>query len=95
MSNDKSVPAVTTVPADVPETTPTETKQPNPVVRAYRKIRATPPKTAIAVVGGVALVGAGAFLGRKSASYHVEVVEDDFEPEPVLLLNDQSEDSVA
>lgn len=69
-----------------------ETKRPNPLVRAYRKVKATPPKTAIAVVGGVALVGAGAFLGRKSAPYHVEVVEST-ELEPVIQVVDATEDN--
>lgn len=59
-------------------------KKPNPIVRAYRKIKNTPPKTAIAVVGGVVLVSAGAVLGRKTAPYHVAVVEDEFVPEPLF-----------
>lgn len=59
-------------------------KQPNFLVRGFRKIKNTPPKTAIAVVGGVALVAAGAVLGRSTAPYHVAIVEDEFQPEPLL-----------
>lgn len=72
-------------------------KQPNVLVRGFRKIRSTPPKTAIAVVGGVALVTAGAVLGRKTAPYHVAVVEDEFVPEPLFEVPaaDESNDTVA
>jgi hypothetical protein len=95
MSNDKPVTSIT-APIEVSSADSTETKRPNVLVRTYRKVRNTPPRTAIAVGAGVALVGAGAFLGRKSASYHVEVVEDDLEPSPVFLVNDaDSDDSVA
>lgn len=59
-------------------------KKPNIFVRGFRKIKNTPPKTAVAVVGGVALVAAGAVLGRSTAPYHVAIVEDEFAPEPLL-----------
>jgi hypothetical protein len=96
MSNDKpSSNPVINIANPVPSETgePTETKRPNVLVRAARKIKSTPPKTAIAVVGGVALVSAGAILGRKSASYHVELVESPTEPEPVLQLTEAEEPS--
>lgn len=94
MSNDKPVTSITT-PIEVTPADSTETKRPNVLVRAYRKIKTTPPRTALAVGAGVALVSAGAFLGRKSAPYHVAVVEDDFEPEPVLELTPVPADTVA
>lgn len=59
-------------------------KKPNVFVRAARKIRSTPPKTAIALTGGVLLVAAGTVLGRKTAPYHVAVVEGEFVPEPLF-----------
>lgn len=91
MSNDKPTPqTVPTAPAI--EGVVVE-KQPNVLVRAFRKIKNTPPKTAIAVVGGVALVSAGAVLGRRTAPYHVAVIEDEFVPEPLFEVpasDDQS-----
>lgn len=90
MSNDKTTPQ--TAPTELVPPTVVE-KQPNALVRGYRKIKNTPPKTAIAVVGGVVLVAAGAALGRKTAPYHVAVVEDEFEPEPLFEVptsDDQS-----
>lgn len=88
-------PTVTAVPtADAGESS-SETKRPNPLVRAYRKIKTTPPRTAIAVVGGVALVGAGAFLGRKSASTQIEVHFDDSDQEPLVIVESTDDTTVA
>lgn len=90
MSNDKSqnaVPNITSMPTD-DSTTPVAEKRPNPIVRGYRKIRQTPPKTALAIGLGVGLVTVGAVLGRKTAPLHLEIVESDFELEPVLVTPD-------
>lgn len=66
-------------------------KQPNVIVRAARKIKQTPPKTAIAVVGGVGLVVLGAALGRNTAAHHITIVESDFEPEPLIVTGEVEE----
>lgn len=66
-------------------------KKPNFIVRSIHKIKQTPPKTAIAVVGGVGLVALGAALGRTTASTHVAIVHDDFEPEPILVIDESLE----
>lgn len=89
-SNEK--PAMNAVPTAV-----VVEEKPNALVRGFRKIRSTPPKTAIAIVGGVALVTAGAVLGRKTAPYHVAVIEDEFVPEPLFEVPpaDESNDTVA
>lgn len=71
--------------------TPKE-KKPNVFKRGFRKIKSTPPKTALAVAGGVALVTAGALLGRKTAPLHLEVVDSDFDPEPMLVTPDAAAD---
>lgn len=63
-------------------------KQPNFIVRAARKIKTTPPKTALAVAGGVALVAVGAALGRSTAATHIAIVEDDFQPEPLFVTGE-------
>lgn len=90
MSNETKSP-VAAVPADVQTDTSTETKRPNILVRGYRWMR-TNPKTTIAVVAGSALVGGAALLGRKTAPYHVEIVETDesevFEPLETTVLDD-------
>lgn len=82
-----------------PETTApaVEVKQPNIFVRAGRKIKNTPPKTALAVAGGLVLVGAGAFLGRSTAPYHVEIVDSELELEPLFVTpaSDDATDTVA
>lgn len=87
---------ISSMPTDESTTAVVE-KKPNPFVRGYRKIKSTPPKTAIAVVGGVALVTAGAMLGRKTAPLHIEVIDSEFEPEPMLVTPDSEEttDTVA
>jgi hypothetical protein len=83
MSNDTTTKSpVAAVPADS-----TEEKAPNAVVRTFRRIKTTPKKTAIAVGLGVGLVAAGAFLGRKSANSHLEIVQDDYEPEPLVVTS--------
>jgi len=86
--SDKTPP--TAVPADQPAEESTSTvvtveKQPNVIVRGFRKIKQTPPKTALAVVGGVGLVALGAALGRSTAAHHIAIVEDDFDPEPIIV----------
>jgi hypothetical protein len=64
----RNQPTPTEVPAAESDSTPTLVeKRPNVFVRGYRKIRSTPPKTAIAVGLGVGLVTAGAVLGRKTS----------------------------
>lgn len=63
-------------------------KQPNALVRGFRKIKQTPPKTALAVVGGIGLVALGAALGRNTAAHHIAIVETDFEPEPILVTGE-------
>jgi hypothetical protein len=92
MSNDpKSTEStVAAVPTDSPEE-----KRPNVLVRAARKIKSTPPRTAIAVGAGVALVGVGAFLGRRTAPLSIEIVEADFEPEPLVTTSDEDDTTVA
>ena len=78
------------------QTVPTaETKRPNILVRTGRAIKNTEPKTAVAVVGGVILVAAAAYLGRRSAPYSAVIIESDYELEPVLSVADPSEDLVA
>lgn len=92
MSN-PTQPTPQTAPANAPIEGVVVEKKPNVLVRGYRKIRSTPPKTAIAIIGGVGLVTAGAVLGRKTAPYHVAVVEDEFVPEPLFEVpasDDQS-----
>ncbi len=74
--NDPIVHTVTSLPADEPTTTVVE-KKPNAFVRGFRKIKSTPPKTALAVAGGVALVTAGAMLGRKTANLHPVIIDSD------------------
>lgn len=94
MPNDKTPnqPAVASVPTDAAGSDVTVVeKQPNAIVRGFRKIKNTPPKTAIAVGLGVVLVGAGTVLGRKTAPLHVEIVESDVEIEPMLVTADYSE----
>jgi len=91
--SDKTTNAPTAVPTEKPAEESTSTvvtveKQPNIIVRAARKIKQTPPKTAIAVVGGVGLVALGAALGRGTAAHHIAIVEDDFEPEPILVTGE-------
>lgn len=91
MSND--TPKTGTSPVTVVnDESSTEEKRPNILVRAARKIKSTPPRTALAVGAGVALVGAGAYLGRKTAPLSVEIVVDDFDVEPVLVTP-ESDDS--
>lgn len=86
-----------TTPTAVPTEQPTEEssstpapveKKPNPIVRLARKVKSTPPKTALAVAGGIGLVALGAALGRGTASHHVAIVEDDFEVEPLLVTGE-------
>lgn len=92
MSN-PTQPTPQTAPANAPIEGVVVEKKPNAFVRGYRKIKNTPPKTAVAVAAGVALVTAGAVLGRKTAPYHVAVVEDEFVPEPLFEVpasDDQS-----
>ena len=81
MSND--TPKNTTAPvAAVPDETSSESKRPNVLVRAARKIKSTPPRTALAVGAGVALVGVGAFLGRRTAPDQLVILaESDLDPE--------------
>lgn len=71
-------------------------KKPNPLIRIARKVKQTPPKTAIAVIGGVGLVLAGVALGRNTASTHLELVTDDYDPEPLIVSGDaESTDKTA
>jgi len=83
----------TAVPAEQPAEESTSTvatveKQPNVIVRGFRKIKQTPPKTALAVAGGIGLVALGAALGRNTAAHHIAIVEDDFDPEPLLVTGE-------
>jgi len=83
----------TAVPTDDSSTEESQTmvpveKKPNPIVRIARKIKQTPPKTALAVAGGIGLVALGAALGRNTASTHVAIVSDDYEPEPILVTGE-------
>lgn len=94
MSNTQKPASTETPAAEVPSTPVLVEKQPNVLVRGFRKIKSTPPKTAIAVAGGVALVTAGAVLGRRTAPYHVAVVEGDFQPEPILETPASESDTV-
>ena len=65
-------------------------KKPNPLVRGWHAIKRNP-KTTLAVAGGAVLVTVAAAAGRATAPYHVEIVEDDFVPEPLVSL--ESDDS--
>lgn len=97
MPNDKTdqVHSITSMP-ETGTDVPVVEKRPNVLVRVGRKIKQTPPKTALAVVGGVVLVTAAAVAGRKSAPYHVEIVDSELELEPVLVTpSDESADTVA
>lgn len=83
----------TAVPTEQPAEESSQTlapveKKPNLAKRVVSKIKSTPPKTAIAVVGGVVLVAAGAALGRSTASTHIAIVEDDFDVEPLLVTGE-------
>jgi hypothetical protein len=83
----------TAVPTEQPAEESTSTvatveKQPNAIVRGFRKIKQTPPKTALAVAGGIGLVALGAALGRNTAAHHIAIVEDDFDPEPLLVTGE-------
>jgi hypothetical protein len=93
--SDSPVSNITSMPTDE-SATPAVEKKPNAAKRAYRKIKSTPPKTAIAIVGGVALVTAGAMLGRKTAPLHLEVVDSDFDVEPMFVTpeTEESDDTV-
>lgn len=89
--SDKTTP--TAVPTEQPAaesaaTLETVEKKPNVFVRAARKIKQTPPKTALAVAGGIGLVALGAALGRSTASTHIAIVEDDFDVEPLLVTGE-------
>ena len=89
--SDKTTP--TAVPTEQPaaeESKAMETveKQPNVIVRGFRKIKQTPPKTAFAIAGGIGLVALGAALGRNTAAHHIAIVEDDFEPEPLIVTGE-------
>lgn len=83
MSNDNTT-VPPTAPAGVPTDAPTEVKRPNVVVRTFRAIK-NDPKTTLAVVAGVGLVAGSAFLGRKTAPLHIEIVESPIELEPVIV----------
>lgn len=89
--SDKTVPEtpvqnITSMPDPAnPDPVVVEVARPNVLVRAFRKIRTTPPKTALAVVGGVALVSAGAVMGRKTAPLHLEIVDNEIELPPMLV----------
>lgn len=75
---------------------PVEEKRPNILIRGARKIKQTPPKTALAVLGGVGLVAAGAWMGRSSAPYHVEIVDSETPLEPILVTpSSDGDDNVA
>lgn len=83
----------TAVPAEQPAEESSQTlapveKKPNPIVRIARKVKSTPPKTALAVAGGIGLVALGAALGRSTASTHIAIVEDDFDVEPLLVTGE-------
>jgi hypothetical protein len=83
----------TAVPAEQPaEESSTDVtlveKKPNLVKRVGNKIKSVPPKTALAVVGGTVLVVVAASLGRATASTHLEIVNDDFDPEPLIVTGD-------
>jgi hypothetical protein len=91
MSNDKPT-VVTTAPAETDTTVQIEEKRPNVLVRAARAIKREP-KTTLAVVAGTALVAGSAFLGRKTAPLHIQIVESDIELEPVLQTPDTSDDT--
>lgn len=89
--SDKTAP--TAVHTDQPETESSQTmvaveKKPNVIVRCIKSIKKTPPKTALAVVGGVSLVALGAALGRNTASSHVAIVTDDYDPEPIIVTGE-------
>ncbi len=100
MSNDKTptetpVHDISTMPTDETTTTVVE-KKPNAIVRGFRKLKQTPPKTALAIGLGVGLVAAGTVLGRKTAPLHLEVVASDIELEPVFVTpasDDESTDT--
>lgn len=86
----------TAVPSEQSETESTPTvvtveKQPNVIVRGLKKIKQTPTKTRIAVIGGVGLVVLGAALGRGTAAHHIAIVEDDFDPEPLIVTGETVE----
>jgi len=88
----------TAVPAEQPaEESSTDVtlveKKPHFAKRVVNKIKSTPPKTALAVVGGVVLVTVAAAAGRATASTHLEIVNDDFEPEPLIVTGDVVESS--
>ena len=88
---------VTTLPIAESVSTPAE-KRPNVLVRGYRSIKQTPPKTALAVLGGVALVGLGAALGRQTGNVFVvldntdPIEDDDYAVDEIVP---SSEDTVA
>lgn len=86
MSKPEDNPTPITIAGDVVENTVVE-KQPNILVRGYRKIRKDP-KTTLAVVGGTLLVGGAAYLGRKTApscdgDLYFVPIDTDVDPEPV------------
>lgn len=90
--SDKTTTTPTAVPTDA-EATESSTdvtlveKQPNPLVRGWHAIKRNP-KTTLAVVGGAVLVTVAAAAGRATAGSHVEIVNDDYEPEPILVTGD-------
>lgn len=67
-------------------------KKPNVIVRGYRKCRRNP-KNTLAVIGGVALVAAGAVIGRSTApssddaSVDLDAPDEMFEGEFVAELD--------
>lgn len=92
MSNDKDQ-NVKSLPIDTVENeTEVQEKRPNILVRGFRAAKANP-KNTIAVIAGTVLVAGAAYMGRTTAPVHLQIVDDGFEPEPLIELPESDDQS--